>query len=152
MSGAKVMLRVDILQGNPMTYLRESKLTVDQLSDAIAAAAEAQGFGVLHQYDFQQILEKKGFPIEGRCHVFEICNPRQASEVLAADMSLNMALPCRVSIYEEGGRTMVGMIPPTELLALVSDDDGVANSAREVETAMKAMIDALAMGGVGKGA
>ena len=129
-----------------MTYLRESDLTVDQLSDAIAAAAEAQGFGVLHQYDFQQILEKKGFPIAARCRVFEICNPRQASEVLAADMSLNMALPCRVSVYEQGGRTVVGMIPPTALLALVSDDAAVANSAREVETAMKAMIDALASG------
>jgi uncharacterized protein (DUF302 family) len=145
------MLSVDNSQENSMTYLRESRLTVDQLSDAIAAAAEAQGFGVLHQYDFQQILEKKGFPMEARCRVFEICNPRQASEVLAADMSLNMALPCRVSIYEQGGRTMVGMIPPTELLALVSDDDGIAKSAREVETAMKAMIDALAIGGADTG-
>lgn len=135
-----------------MTYLRESDLTVDQLSDAIVAAAEAQGFGVLHQYDFQQILEKKGFPIQARCRVFEICNPRQASEVLAADMALNMALPCRVSVYEQAGRTVVGMIPPTELLALVSDDDAITNSAREVETAMKAMIDTLAGGNAGKGA
>lgn len=132
-----------------MTYLRESDLTVDQLSDAIAAAAEAQGFGVLHQYDFQQILEKKGFPIAARCRVFEICNPRQASEVLAADMSLNMALPCRVSVYEQGGRTVVGMIPPTQVLALVSDDPAIANTAREVETAMKTMIDALARGNTG---
>ncbi len=133
-----------------MTYLRESDLSVDEVSDAITAAAEAQGFGVLHQYDFQQILEKKGFPITARCRVFEICNPRQASEVLAADMSLNMALPCRVSVYEHGGRTVVGMIPPTELLSLVSDDGAVANSAQEVETAMKAMIDALADGSAGQ--
>jgi hypothetical protein len=33
----------------------------------------------------------------------------------------------------------------------VSDDDAVANSAREVETAMKAMIDALAGVSTGKG-
>lgn len=127
-----------------MTYLRESNLTVDQISEAIAVAAEAQGFGVLHQYDFQQILESKGYPIASSCRVFEICNPRQASEVLAADMSLNMALPCRVSVYEQDGRTVVGMIPPTALLALVSDNAAIASSAREVEAAMEAMIDALA--------
>ncbi|GAA4868072.1 DUF302 domain-containing protein [Luteimonas vadosa] len=142
-------MRAGLPQDTPMTYLRESDLTVDQLSDAIVAAAESHGFGVLHQYDFQQILEKKGFPIDARCRVFEICNPRQASEVLAVDMALNMALPCRVSVYEQGGRTVVGMIPPTELLALVSDDDAIAASAREVEAAMQAMIDALATGGAG---
>ncbi len=131
-----------------MIYLRESDLSVDQLSDAIAAAAEAQGFGVLHQYDFEEILAKKGFPIDVRCRVFEICNPRQASEVLSVNIALNMALPCRVSVYEQDGRTMVGMIPPTAMLALVSDDKAITASAREVESAMQAMIDELAGGKV----
>lgn len=130
-----------------MPFVRDSTLSVDQLSDAIAAAAEAHGFGVLHQYDFGQILQAKGHPIDARCRVFEICNPRQASEVLSVDIALNMALPCRVSVYEQGGRTVVGMIPPTELLALVSDDDEIAASAREVEDAMQAMIEQLAAGG-----
>jgi uncharacterized protein (DUF302 family) len=130
-----------------MPYLRESDRPVDELSDAIAAAAEEQGFGVLHQYDFQKILAGKGFPIDARCRVFEVCNPRQASEVLAVDIALNMALPCRVSVFEQGGRTIVGMIPPTELLSLVSDDDEIAASAREVEEAMEALIDQLAGGG-----
>lgn len=129
-----------------MPYLHESDRSVDELSDALAAAAEAQGFGVLHQYDFQQILASKGHPINARCRVFEICDPRQASEVLSADIALNMALPSRVSVYEQGGRSMVGMITPTELLALVSDDDEIATSVRVVEDAMRARIDELAAG------
>lgn len=129
-----------------MPYLRESNRSVDELSDVLAPAAKAQGFGVLHKYDFQQILASKGHPIDARCRVFEVCDPCQVSEVLSADIALNMALPCRVSVYEQEGRTVVGMIPPTELLALVSDDDEIAASAREVEDAMRAMIDELATG------
>jgi uncharacterized protein (DUF302 family) len=73
-----------------------------------------------------------------------VCNPRQASEALAANMALNMVLPCRVSIYEEGGRTMLGMVPPSDLLSLVSADPAIAGVAREVEATMKRIIDAAA--------
>jgi len=129
-----------------MLYVRESDLPVDQVSAAIESAARAQGFGVLHDYDFHRILAEKGFPIGSQCRVFEICNPQQASEVLAADMALNMALPCRVSVYEQAGRTVVGMIPPTALLRMVSDDPRIAGTAREVEQAMQQLIDDVVQG------
>ena len=34
--------------------------------------------------DFKQTLESKGFPLANECRVLEVCNPGQASEVLAA--------------------------------------------------------------------
>lgn len=125
-------------------YLRQSTRSVDDVFADIEAAAKAEGFGVLHHYDFKKILAGKGFPIDRECRVLEVCNPRQASEVLAADMALNMALPCRVSVYEgPGGATMVGMIPPTQMLALVSDDARIAEAARSVEQAMERIVDAV---------
>lgn len=126
-------------------YRKQSRRSVDEVFAGIEAAARAEGFGVLHHYDFRDILATKGFPIERECRVLEVCNPRQASEVLAADMALNMALPCRLSVYEDhDGKTVVGMIPPTRMLALVSDDARVAEAARAVEAAMERIIDAVA--------
>ena len=61
---------------------------------------------------------------------------------MAADMRLNMALPCRISIYQDGGKTIVGMIPPTAVLKLVSDDPRIAPAARQVEEAMEKIIEA----------
>lgn len=125
-------------------YLRHSTRPVADVFAGIEAAARAEGFGVLHHYDFRQILEAKGFPIDRECRVMEVCSPRQASEVLAVDMALNMALPCRLSIYEDNeGRTTVGMIPPTRILALVSDDASIAGAARAVEDAMERIVDAV---------
>lgn len=126
-------------------YIRQSPRPVDAVFADIEAAARAEGFGVLHHYDFKAILASKGFPIDRECRVLEVCNPRQASEVLAADMALNMALPCRVSIWQgHDGATSIGMIPPTQTLALISDDARIAETARSVEDAMKRIIEAVA--------
>lgn len=126
-----------------MIYRKQSNRTVDEVFADIEAAATAQGFGVLHHYDFRRILAGKGFELAHECRVLEVCNPRQASEVLATDMALNMALPCRLSIYEDGGKTIVGMIPPTQMLALLSDDPRIADAARSVEQAMERIIEAV---------
>ena len=90
-------------------YLKTSTRPVEEVFANIEAAAKAEGFGVLHHYDFKKILAGKGFPIDRECRVLEVCNPRQAAEVLAADMALNLALPCRLSIYEgNDGATVIG--------------------------------------------
>lgn len=124
-----------------MLYRKETRKTVDQVFADIEKASKANGFGVLHHYDFKQTLESKGFPLANECRVMEICSPGQASEVLSVDMALNMALPCRISIYEDGGKTIVGMIPPTAMLKLVSDDPRIETAARQVEEAMEKIIE-----------
>ena len=125
-----------------MIYTRTTPKTVAEATRDVEAAVTAHGFGVLHSYDFQKTLGDKGFPLQNGCRVLEVCNPKQASEVLAADMALNMALPCRLSIYEDKGTTIIGMIPPSELLPLVSSDPAIAQAAGEVEATMKAIINA----------
>lgn len=124
-----------------MIYTRQTTKSVESATQALEAAVAANGFGLLHTYDFRKILAGKGFNLPGECRVFEVCNPRQASEVLAVDMALNMVLPCRVSIYEDQDRTIIGMVPPSDLLPLVSVDPALATSAQEVEATMKRIID-----------
>ena len=116
-----------------MTCLRDSGFTVDQLSDAIA------------QYDFQQDPGKEALSHRGALPGFRDLQsaPGQRSAGGRHVAEHGTAMP---GIHLRRRRTVVGMIPPTELLALVSDDDAVANSAREVEISMKAMIDTLAQG------
>jgi uncharacterized protein (DUF302 family) len=124
-----------------MLYTRQTKKSVERATQDLETAVAANGFGLLHTYDFRKILAGKGFDLPGECRVFEVCNPRQASEVLAVDMALNMVLPCRVSIYEDHDRMLVGMVPPSDLLPLVSRDPAIAASALAVEATMKRIID-----------
>lgn len=122
-------------------YISETSKSVDQAVHDVEAAVVKNGFGVLHTYDFRKTLAEKGFDLPQECRVLEVCSPRQASEVLGMDMSLNLVLPCRLSIYQDKGRTLIGMVPPSALLSLVSVDPAIAKAAATVEQTMKAIID-----------
>jgi uncharacterized protein (DUF302 family) len=56
-------------------------------------------------------------------------------------MAVNMALPCRISVYREGGKTKIGMIRPTNLLALFPAAAELKAVAEEVERETMRMID-----------
>ena len=68
-------------------------------------------------------------------------NPQNAKEVLTADMDLNFALPSRVSVYSDHGKTKIGMIRPTAMLKALSDSPALARVAEEVEEAIIKMIN-----------
>jgi len=122
-------------------YIVESRKTFAQAAEDLDAAVRRNGFGVLHVHDIGATLRSKGVPFERECKVFEICNPRQAAQVMQADMRLNMALPCRISVYTGGGQTSIGMIEPDHLLRMLSDDPVLQPIANEVEAQMRRMID-----------
>jgi len=123
-----------------MKYIVDSLKTVAQATADLEAAVKRNGFGVLHHYDLKQTLAEKGAPIESECRILEVCNPQKARDVLTEDMSLNLALPCRVSVYAEGGRTKLGMLSPKAVLAMLADSPQLTHLADEVETAIKKMI------------
>jgi uncharacterized protein (DUF302 family) len=54
---------------------------------------------------------------------------------------MNMALPCRISVYTEGGKTKLGMIAPRDMLAMLSGDPRLSAIAAEVDAATRQMID-----------
>jgi uncharacterized protein (DUF302 family) len=63
-------------------------------------------------------MTKKGVEFQPECLIFEVCQPQQAKRVLDQNMSISTALPCRISIYEEGGKTILATLKPTTLLAM----------------------------------
>jgi uncharacterized protein (DUF302 family) len=125
-----------------MYYIVDSSKSFEQAATDLDAAVKEQGFGVLHVHDLGNTLRAKGQAFTEQCKVFEVCNPAQASKVLAADMRLNMALPCRISVFTDHGRTRIGMIRPAQMLAPLSQEPALAAVAAEVEQATIRMIDA----------
>jgi uncharacterized protein (DUF302 family) len=77
-------------------------------------------------------MMKKGVDFARECLIFEVCQPQQAQKVLDANMSVSTALPCRISIYEEGGKTMMATLKPTTLLAMFKAPQ-LEGVAQEVE-------------------
>ena len=124
-----------------MYYIAESAKPFEQAATDLENAVKRNGFGVLHIHDLASTLRSKGVAFDQQCKIFEVCNPQQASRVLGTDMRLNMALPCRISVYTEQGRTMIGMISPSAILAALSTNPVLAQVAAEVEAMTRQMID-----------
>ncbi len=124
-----------------MYYTVETDKSFEQAATDLDAAVKRHQFGVLHVHDLGTTLRSKGIEFADQCQVFEVCSPQQAAKVLAIDMQLNMALPCRISVYSQGGKTYIGMIRPEQMLAQLSDDPRLATIAAEVERATRELID-----------
>jgi uncharacterized protein (DUF302 family) len=124
-----------------MHYIVESNKSFQQASTDLEAAVKHHGFGVLHVHDLGATLRSKGIAFDHECKVFEVCNPQQAAKVLARDIQLNMALPCRISVFAENGKTKIGLIRPVQMLAALSQDAALLKIAKEVEDKTIQMID-----------
>lgn len=124
-----------------MYYIVESNKSFEQAATDLEAAVQRNQFGVLHIHDLGNTLRSKGIAFSEQCKVFEVCNPVQAGKVLSTDMRLNMALPCRISVYTEQGKTRLGLIRPVPMLAALSQDPTLQQVAQEVEVKVKHMVD-----------
>jgi uncharacterized protein (DUF302 family) len=124
-----------------MYHIVETPKSFDQASTDLDAAVTRNGFGVLHVHDLGATLRSKGIEFDEQCKVFEVCNPAQAAKVLSTDMRLNMALPCRISVFTDKGKTMIGLIKPVEMLSALSQDAALRQVAKEVESKTIQMVD-----------
>jgi uncharacterized protein (DUF302 family) len=124
-----------------MYYLVETGKAFDQASADLERAVKRLGFGVLHVHDLGTTLRSKDIPFDEQCKVFEVCNPQQAATVLSTDMRLNMALPCRISVFTDKGTTKIGLLRPVDMLSALSQDQALMEVAREVEEKTIQMVD-----------
>ena len=124
-----------------MYYIVETNKSFNQAATDLEFAVISNGFGVLHIHDLGATLRSKGIAFNEECKVFEVCNPVQAAKVLTTDMRLNMALPCRISVYTEKGKTKIGLIKPVQMLSALSQNAALTDVAKEVEAKTIKMVD-----------
>jgi len=124
-----------------MKYIVSTTKSIDQASKDLENAVVKNKFGVLHIHDLKATMKKKGIDFPNECRIFEVCNPQKANAVLTNDMSLNMVLPCRISVWEENGQNKIGTLEPTKLLSVLSDSSELSVIAKEVEETIIKIIE-----------
>lgn len=118
--------------------------TVSEAAADLQEAVQDNHFGVMQVHNLKESMAKKGVKLDRECLIFEVCQPQQAKKVLEENMSLSTALPCRISIYEEDGRTILATLKPTSLLAMFNAPK-LAGVAKEVETAIVKIMEEAAL-------
>ena len=117
--------------------------TVSETAAALQAAVQANHFGVMQVHNLKETMAKKGVEFARECLIFEVCQPQQAKKVLDQNMSVSTALPCRISVYEENGKTVLATLKPTTLLAMFNVP-ALQHVAQEVEDTLVKIMKAAA--------
>jgi len=115
-----------------MVIVYESNKSIEEVCAAMEPAVHKHKFGVMTTHNLKETMAKKGVDFDKECLIFEICNPHQAKKVLDSRLEVSSALPCRVSVYREGGRVKIATLRPTVMLAAFNAPE-LAPVAQEVE-------------------
>jgi uncharacterized protein (DUF302 family) len=106
---------------------------------SVERTTAAKGFRVLHTHDVAATLAEKGFQ-HGPLRIIEICNAKNANEVLQKDITTALMLPCPITVYEKDGKTHIGTMLPT-VIGDFFPGKGIEPVAAQVEKAVVAIID-----------
>ena len=106
-----------------MIYTVQTTQPLNIIKTQLEDKAKKAGFGLLKSYEFKNILEEKGFPIEKDITVFELCNPSGAQQALSEIPEISVYLPCRLSVYEVEGNTHISTIGFEDILNAVDVED-----------------------------
>lgn len=110
----------------------ESTKTVQEIEKSFPEVCAKHKFGVLGFYNLRQKMNEKGIPFDRECLIFEVCNPQQANKILEGNIAISTVLPCRIAIFQEGGKAKIAAIKPTALLGLFPNPE-LKPAAKEVE-------------------
>ena len=121
-------------------YVKETSVSVDAMEERLKTAAKNHQFSVLNVTDLRAKLRSNDLDFAPGCKVFDVCNPHRAKEVLESKLEISTALPCRISVYEEDGKTKVATLLPTQVLGMFGAA-GLDSVAQSVEGDLIAIID-----------
>ena len=122
-------------------YEKQTDKSLQDAIDALEKNLKTDGFGVLWQVNFKDKLKEKGLEFKDDFVVLEVCNPKQAKEVLEFNIHIGYVLPCKMVVRSEEGKTYIGMTSPEVLIGLF-DSPELLEVAKKVSNSLKTAIEA----------
>ncbi|MBA3849622.1 MAG: hypothetical protein C0502_06455 [Opitutus sp.] len=125
---------------NELLLYRTTSLSIAAATARLQEVSAAHRFGVQAYHNLREKMAAKGVAFDREVRIVEVCNPAHAATVLRHDIEVSTALPCRISLYEEDGRTVLATIKPTAMLGMFRAA-GAAATAQEVEDTLVRIMD-----------
>jgi len=121
-------------------FVKATDLTFDDALDRVEKELQKEGFKILTTIDAQAKFKEKlniDFP---KYLILGACNPKLAHEAISTEWNIGLLLPCNVIVYEKDTKVWVGVMKPSEAMAIVQND-ALRNLAETVESKLKRAFD-----------
>lgn len=122
-----------------IVYEKKTDKSLEEAIQSLEEHLKENSFGILWQLNFKDKLAEKGLELKDDFVVLEVCNPKQAKEVLERNIHVGYVLPCKMVVRTEGSQTYMGMTSPEKLIGLF-DESELTEIAKSVEMVLKKAI------------
>ncbi|HCX64658.1 MAG TPA: hypothetical protein DHN33_05560 [Eubacteriaceae bacterium] len=123
-----------------MNYEVKTDKSFEKAVEDLKQNLSSRNFGVLWEMNFKDKLKEKNLDFDTNFKVLEVCNPKQAKEVLDKNIEVGYFLPCKMVVYEKNKTVLIGMLKPTQLIEMMGDGE-LSSIAGSVEKELKLAID-----------
>jgi uncharacterized protein (DUF302 family) len=136
------------MQNNEMIEMvmhqTESKLTAEQIAGQVEAACNKYSLALLQTYVYHDIVESKGFPIQRKVFVYNICQAKTASMMLTTNPEFSTFMPCTLAVYEADDKTVLSTMNMGMMLEAVKSNEALYNQASNLFKTFTQMMEELA--------
>ena len=117
---------------------------IEKIAQKVQMECEKHQFALLKTYNYHEIVESKGFPIERKVYIYEICQAKTASAMLTEYPHFSIFMPCKLAIYENAGKTVISTMNMEFMLKAVKSNQELYKEAINLFNTLKSLMDSLA--------
>lgn len=125
------------------THKISSKQPIEKVIEKVPAACEENKFALLKTYVYHDIVESKGFPIDRKVFIYEICQAKSAAAMLTDFPHFAIFMPCKLAIYEDNGETVISTMNMEIMLKAVSSNPELFKETTALYNTLKSLMDSI---------
>lgn len=125
------------------TIAFKSKRSIQSIIEDVEASCTEYGFALLHHYNYHEVVANKGFPIDRKVYIYEICQAKVASMMLTSNPHFAPFMPCRIAVYEEGDSTIISTQNMQMMIDLIQSQEQLYIEATGLFIALQDMMKKL---------
>ena len=121
----------------------KSQRSIQSIIDDVEAACAEYGFALLHHYNYHEVVANKGFPIDRKVYIYEVCQAKVASMMLTSNPHFAPFMPCRIAVYEDGNATIISTQNMQMMIDLIQSQEQLHIEAIGLFIALQEMMKKL---------
>jgi uncharacterized protein (DUF302 family) len=125
------------------THNISSKQPIEKVTEKVQAACEENKFALLQTYIYHEIVESKGFPINRKVWVYEICQAKTAAAMLTGFPHFSIFMPCKLAIYENNGETIISTMNMGIMLDAIKSNPELFADANTMFRKLKELMESI---------
>jgi uncharacterized protein (DUF302 family) len=121
-------------------YTVEAGYSIHSTIQLLESHLKEEGFGILWIFNIKEKLQEKGLDFSDDYMVLEVCNPYEAERVLMENKRSGYFLPCKIVVYNDTEKTLIGFPRPTALVSVINNE-AIKLLAKDIEERLIKCID-----------